>query len=501
MVAHKANNLTESLNSSSLNDINKNNNNNNLISFISQTENNPQFIWGGYYSGNLDVLSSKMLNSLHYDKALYSASIDAFKAHVRMCIKRSIIPEIQGKKLQTALEKVKKSFANNQINEAELPKLSSVDEVIKYLLFNEVGDIVNYLNVSYCKNEHEATTIRLWTKKALDNLDLMISNLQSALIEKAESNVKTIVPSYTHHQTSQATSLAHYMLSYVEAFGRDRERIKEIRNRVNSSPAGAYLGSGSSFEISRKMVARILDFSSVMGNSIDAINDRDFIVEFMSFASLCSTHLSKLAQVLLEWQHPNFNFICFDSDLLTQEPITGFSRYPEILEYIRSKSGLFYGNLINTLSMLKGLNNSFTRDLKESVEPMITTYNELINCINTIAALVARFTVNRKEMKEAAKDPIGSAPDILNWLLQNTSLNYTKAIEVTKKIITTCIKTDKKLSLLELDDLKAIEPQINSNIYSALISSRAVVSRRSEGATNPVKVRKMIRASKRKILA
>jgi len=236
------------------------------------------------------------------------------------------------------------------------------------------------------------------------------------------------------------------------------------------------------------MLARTLGFDGVMINALDAIHDRDFIAEFMSFAALCATHISKIVIDFIGWQHPQANFINIASQFLTSDPITQESRYPEILEHILMQSNILQGNISTTFNVLQ--NRPSLQDLQTLARLTVTTYDSLIRCLKLLTAIVGSFTINKKSMKKHAQSPYGLAPDIQHWLLQNTSLTHDAANRVTREIVALAVKRNKKLSLLELGDLEKICPEISSDIYSSLVTTRAIISRRTDGATSPVRARK-----------
>lgn len=462
-------------------------------------DNQYQQLWGGHYTGKIDKLCSDALSTIKFDWRFYNNSIKAYKAHIRMCVKRDVLNSKNGQALQDALDKIKKEINTGKI-QINPQHCKNIHSFIKNLVIENVGATIGeLLNIGYSEEEHDLTVLKLWMRDALDSTDLAIQNLQASCIDKAEANVKIVIPTYVHNQAGQAVSLAHYLMSYGEMLQRDRERIASTRMRLNTSPLGVHMGAGSSFDISRKMTSRALGFDKIAGNAMDVICDRDFAIEFMSTISICSTHLSKISQDLLNWNSPNTKFITFSTDFMSIDPFTQKARYAEVVEYIRSKSGTISGNLMNILMTLKGLDSSLSRDSNEIAEPIFNSHITLLNCLNIIAALVVDFKVNRKRTKERSQVPHSFGADILHWLLQNTSVDYTKALNITQKIITKAIEDGTKLSLLELNDLQKIEPQINDKIYSILIPLRAIIQKRTEGGTNHVNLRKSARVLRRKL--
>ena len=461
------------------------------ISKTKKSEKEARKLWGGYYVGNLGNLCREQLSSLRFDKDFYDVSIEVFKAHLKMCKKRKIIKSDDVDKLKTSLDKVKKEICSGRIN-LEDTEAESVHFAIKELVRKDVGDVVNELDIAHSVQEHETTVMRLWIRESLNRIDTAIKDLMLALLEQAEANIKIIMPSYLYKQISQPVSLANYLMSYVEALSRDRERLVAVWDRVNRSPMGAYISSGTSFEVSRSILARALDFKHILENSMDAIYNRDFVIDFMAFLSMNSVHLTRIAQDMLDWQDANADFIEFTPDLLAKDPISKNARYPQIIEYVRGKIGGVVGDLNNVLMSIKGISSGFSRDLTEIAEPVIRSAHSVEKSLKIMSILTANFRANRKKTKESAYSPDAFAEDILQWLLRNTSLDYFGAVDVTSKIINYSKSTKTKLSLISIETLKKISPDIDKNIYSVLISSRAVVNRRSAGS-NPTGVKKSIR--------
>lgn len=469
-----------------------------LASSIYQVEGMATPLWGGFFNSDSNELSKKMLSTLQMDKRLYAIAIESSKAQIRMHIKREIISEAEGRKLIKCLDQIKKEVSEGKYT------FDNTQTDIYDCIEKRVGEIagaeVDSLYIARSKNDQIAGDLKIWIRDAFDSLDGAMQNLQAALIDKAEENVKTMMPGYNHMQVEQPISLGHQLMAYAEMVGRDRSRIKDARARANTSPFGANSLAGSAFHISREMVSRLMGFDKAMTNSIDAVADRDFVVEFASVASIAAMHLSRIAEDLLFWHNPNNNFISFSDAFVVQSFLSPYKRDAKVVELVRAKSGKVYGALINLLTILKGLPVSFSQDLQESIEPAFDAYDTLLNNINIVSALIADFIVNRKQMKEAAQYGFSVANDVFNWLIINTGVSAKKAFSVTQQIINLAVKNDTKLSLIELTDLQKIEPKITDDIYSVLICSRAVISRRSPGGTNPVQIRKAIRSARRKYL-
>lgn len=470
----------------------------NVVSSVAQVEVVTKSLWGGYFSSSRDALSSKILSSISYDNRLYSVAIESMKAQMRMCLKRNIVPEHDAKRIIRALDKLKKEIIAKKIVIGGDSR--NIYTFLESCLDDTLGEVTNYLKIARSSGEQYSGDLRLWMRDACDVLDSVLQNLQAALIDKAEENVKMVVPSYVHNQVGPPVSLGHKLLSYVEMFGRDRQRFREARVRLNKSPFGAYMGVGTALHISREMTSKALGFDGIVQNALDAVTDRDFAIDFTAAVSTAMMHITRMVKDLIHWQSPYCNFISFSKDLVTQDHVVPNRYYPEILEVVRAKIGRVYGNMFNIMTIMKSLDNDITQDLQEVSEPVFDSYDTLFNSINIMAALTADFIVYRKEFKEAAQYGYSTAYDLMDWLIGSAEMTHERAACVTRQIIKHAMQKNKKLSLLELGELQEIDPKINEGIYSVFISSRAVISRRSAGGTNPVKVRKAIRAARREYM-
>jgi argininosuccinate lyase len=282
--------------------------------------------------------------------------------------------------------------------------------------------------------------------------------------------------------------------------GRDRSRIADARVRMNESPYSSGDISGTSFNYNIEMPARILGFSKASNNSVDAICSRDYAIEFLAIAANSIITLSRLSGEMIDWHSTSRKFIEFSNAFVEQSEVLPYKRDPEALEMIRAKSAKVCGGLSTVMMIVKGLPMEYSGDYREISEPVISSYDNLLNCLNTMSAMVADFTTNRKKMKEAASQEFSTTIDLVEWLLQNVTPSQSEAQRISREIVEYAITKGKKLSLLELTELKKIEPKINNDVYSALIPSRAMIGRRSGNGSNPVQIRKAIRAARREYL-
>jgi argininosuccinate lyase len=472
--------------------------NDNISSSVSQIEAMAAPLWGGHFKKGANEFTQKLTSSLSYDIRFYAVAIESIKAQTKMHIKRQIIQEVHGKAIIELLDKAKKEITDGKFSFNDGSK--SIYEVIFNYVKSNNPDAADWLSVSRSETYQISGDLRLWIRDAMDTLDSALQNLQAALIDKAEENVKTIFPGNVHNQLTQPVSFGLHLMAYGEAFGRDRSRIKDARKRLNESPFASGEIAGNSFNTSREMVARILGFDKTCSNAIDAINNRDFVIEYQAFCSICAVNISRLSEEMIQWHSSQLNYVSFSNDFVNQSQITPYRRDPEAIEMIRAKIGKVYGNLVHVLTILKSLPFEFTSDLKGLAEPVFESYDTMLNCINALSALIADLKINRKQMKEAATHSFSTAIDLVDWLIQTIHLSPKKAEAISRKIIEYAVEKGKKLSLLELKELQTIEPKITDDIYSVLIPSRAIIRRRSGNGSNPVQIRKAIRAARRNYL-
>jgi argininosuccinate lyase len=472
------------------------NSNDNVVSSIAK-EALATPLWGGHFSKGANKFTQKLVATLGQDRRYYSVAIESLKAQMRMVFKRNVVAEAEGRVVIEVLDKLKKEIVDGKF---VFDEGKDIYECIYNKLKKANEKAAQWLNVARSSSNQVAGDLKLWVRDAYDTLDSSLQNLQAALIDKAEENVKTLFPGYSNNQLVQPISFGHFLMAFVEMFGRDRSRIKDARKRMNESPFVAGEIAGNSFNVSREMVARSLGFDKASSNSIDAIASRDFVVEFLSFAATSSMHLSRIAEEMLRWHNSQNNYIAFSNEFVTQSQVVPYKRDPEAVEMIRGKASKIYGALVCVLTTLKALPVQFSSDLKDLSEPVFESYDTLLNAVNAMSALIADFKINRKQMKEAASHSYSTAIDLVDWLIQNIGYTPEKAQEKSRQIIEYSINKGKKLSLLDLKELKAIEPKITDNIYSVLIPSRALISRRSGSGSNPVQIRKIIRAARRNYL-
>lgn len=432
------------------------------------------------------------LNNMKASGRLFSVILDSFSAETRMKVKRNIIPDAAGKKIIDALGTIRKELTDGS---AKIDgNHSNIYSYIHARLSEILGETADYARIAYSQEDHNTGDLRAWVRNALDSLDSALQGLQEVLIGKAEENVKAVMPS-SFATPNPLTTLGLIIAGYVEMLGHDRSRIQDWKKRHNSSPFGLMNLSGSMFPINREMTSRILGFESVA-----ITNSKDDVAEFASLAALMAMQLGNLASEMLTWQSPALGYIEFSNDFITQNHLMDSKRDPESLELIRAKTSRIYGSLMSTLSLIKGLSIGSSRDIQELSEIAFDIYDTLHSSLNMMTALVSNFIVNRKNIKESIQMHYPTTPDIMNWLIMELGMPVRQAENVTKGIIEMAITKGKKLSLLDLSELRTLDSRITKEIYSVLIPSRSIVSKRSSGGPGPVQLKKALRHMRRRYL-
>ncbi len=447
---------------------------------------------------NMDPVISDYTSSFHYDYVLYPYALDSLKAQIKMCVKRSIVPSDEGKQLLDVIDEMIKESQDGAI--ALDGNYHSVYDAIASRIAQNAPQAAKWYNVTHSLYAQIAGDTRLLTRDAADSVDAMLAGLQSALLVQAEACVKTMYPAQAHSQLLQPSSFGHHIFAYVEIFGRARSRLEDFKERMNYSPYISGDMLGTSLGASREIVAKSLDFEGVVQNSVDAVCSRDFLMEFASILSSIAVGLSQLSQQMLTWNSTQYAYINFSSGLTSQDEVMPYRRSPIALERVRAKASKVISNMVSVYSSIQLRHLEPSAELSEMLDPVCEAIASVEDCIGVAEMFVSGMTLNRKAMKEAASKHFSTAKDLAVWIMNKTGCTPADANAKVRKIIDYAISKGSKLSLLELDEMTQFEPQIDADVYSVLIPSRAMIQRRSGGGSNPVQIRKALRHAKRKYL-
>ncbi|NQV20632.1 MAG: argininosuccinate lyase, partial [Rhodospirillales bacterium] len=379
------------------------------------------------------------------------------------------------------------------------PKLEDIHMHVESRLRELVGEAAGRLHTARSRNDQVATDFRLWVRDQIDALEAGLRALEETLLNKAEAHVDTILPGFTHLQVAQPVTFGHHLLAYVEMLERDRGRFTDCRRRLNECPLGSAALAGTSFPVDRDMTASALGFDRPTANSLDAVSDRDFVIEFLSAASLTAIHLSRLADEIVLWSSAQFGFIRLSDSFSTGSSIMPQKRNPDAAELCRGKTGRIVGALSSILVMLKGLPLAYSKDMQEDKEPTFDAADSLALCIAAMTGMIDDMTVNEAAMKTAAGTGHSTATDLADWLVRSLDIPFREAHHICGRIVQEADARELGLDELELDVFRAVDARITEAVYSVLGVDNSVRSRTSYGGTAPERVRDAISAARRRL--
>ena len=427
---------------------------------------------------------------------MYKEDITGSIAHVEMLFKQKIISFRIKNKIIYGLQKIKREISNNKF-EFNI-EYEDIHMNIEKRLFQIIGEDAGYMHTARSRNDQVITDLKMWIKTASKEINFNLDKLIKSTLNIAEQNIETIMPGFTHLQNAQAISFAHYLMSYVEMFSRDKKRFDNNLDSINESPLGVAAISGTTFNIDRHYTAKKLGFKNPTNNSIDTVSDRDFVLDFLYSISVCSIHISRIAEELIIWNSDGFNLINLSDKVVTGSSIMPQKRNPDLLEYLRGKSGFSLGNLFSMLTILKGLPLSYYKDLQDDKEIIFRSYDTLINCLKIFDEILKNISPKKKEMYELANNSFITATDLADYLVKNHNMSFRKAYEKTSEIVNIAEKKRKKLKDLKIEELQKIEPKLKSDILKIFDLKYSINSKKSYGGTSFENIKKMIMKYKKK---
>ena len=463
----------------------------------SEKQNNSK-IWGGRFSTSPNELMEEFNSSIQFDKRLYNQDIEGSIVHAEMLCKQKIISETDFKLIKSGLKKIKTEISNNNFNFSI--KLEDIHMNIENRLVDLIGDAGKKLHTARSRNDQVATDMKLWLRDRIDQIELDLKLLQKSLIEKSELYYDMLMPGYTHLQVAQPVTFGHHLLAYVEMIGRDRSRLIDCRKRLNESPLGSAALAGTSYPIDRDFVSQKLGFDKPTKNSMDAVSDRDFAVEFMSVSSLIAIHLSRLAEELVIWSSDRFNFVKLPESYTTGSSIMPQKRNPDAAELIRAKPGRIFGNLLSLMTVLKGLPMTYGKDMQEDKEPIFDTADTIEICIMNMEGMIKGLEPISNNMIDALQKGFPTATDLADYLVINLEIPFRDAHHLTGKIVLLAEEENCTLESLSLKDIQKIIPAADYKILEVLKIQNSVSSRNSYGGTAPENVLKAVKEAKKRFL-
>lgn len=454
--------------------------------------------WGGRFKGNTSKVVESFTESISFDRRLWRHDIHGSIAHAKMLGKQGIISKEDSRKIISGLEEIAKDIETGKFQFRE--DLEDIHMNIEAALIGKIGDTGRKLHTARSRNDQVALDLRLYIREELTGSISLLRQFQETLLNVAEMHINSLMPGYTHLQRAQPVLLSHHLLAYVEMLQRDVERARDSLKRISRLPLGACALAGTSLPIDRVYVAELLGFAEVAGNSIDAVSDRDFAIEFLSNSAILIMHLSRLAEELVLWSTEEFRFIELPDAFTTGSSIMPQKKNPDVAELVRGKTGRIYGNLLALLTAMKGLPLSYNRDLQEDKRPVFDTSDTIRACLIVLNEMFPGILFNAVRMRETAGDAYSTATDLAEYLVQK-GVPFRKAHEITGKIVLYSIKGKKKLGDLTLKELNSFSPVISKDIYSCLQPEESVKNKRSLGSTSLNEVRKQIRRLKKIVSA
>ena len=451
---------------------------------------NDQAIWNTRIKKNASSLFQKVGNSIDIDKRLYKQDILGSIAHVEMLFKQKIISFKIKNKIIYGLNKIDKEISKNKFEFNK--KYEDIHMNIEKRLFQIIGEEAGYVHTARSRNDQVITDFKIWIKDAVKDINTNINQVIRSAIKLAEKNVETIMPGFTHLKNAQAISFAHYLLSYVEMFSRDKKRFLNNLDSLNENPLGVAALAGTSFNIDRNFTTKKLGFDRPTNNSIDTVSDRDFVLDFLYTTSVCSMHISRIAEELIIWNSDGFNLINLSDKVVTGSSIMPQKKNPDLLEFLRGKSGSTYGNLFSMLTILKGLPLSYFKDLQDDKEIVFKSNDTLVNCLKILDEILKNCKPNKKKMLELANNGYTTATDLADYLVKNHSMSFRKAYQKTAAIVNFSEKKKKKLNELTLEELKKIEPKLKEDVLKVFDLNNSINSKKSYGGTSFDNIKKMI---------
>ncbi|MCH5162356.1 MAG: argininosuccinate lyase [Clostridiales bacterium] len=445
-------------------------------------------LWSGRFSAELNDIAELFNDSLPFDKAMYRQDIAGSVAHCKMLGKCKIITASEANAIVKGLEVILSDVESGKLN---IDGAEDIHSFVENALVSRIGDVGKKLHTARSRNDQVATDIRLYLRDGIDETVKLLKALVTALCRRAESELDTYMPAYTHMQKAQPTTLAHYFSAYANMFLRDAERLIDCRKRVNILPLGSGACASTTFPIDREYTAKLLGFDGVCDNSLDGVSDRDFAVEYLSAAALVMTHLSRINEEFIYWSGEEFGFIKLPDEFSTGSSIMPQKKNPDVSELLRGKSGRVFGELIAMLTVIKGLPLAYNKDMQEDKEPLFDADKTVRLALTVFTAMLEKLEFDRDAMKRASVGGFSCATEIADYLAAR-GVPFRTAHEITGNIVKSCIANGKNLQTLSLDEYKSFSPLFEQDIHTAVTAESAVSRRTVKGGCAPQEVKRQI---------
>jgi argininosuccinate lyase len=444
-------------------------------------------MWGGRFSSSPDAIMEAINASIDVDRHLYRQDIAASKAHAAMLADQGIITAEDATKIASGLDTILSEIEEGRFNFQRA--LEDVHMNVESRLAELIGAAAGRLHTARSRNDQVATDFRLWVRDTIDQLDAALADYQRALVEKALEHADTVMPGLTHLQTAQPVTFGHHLLAFVEMADRDRGRLADARKRLNESPLGSAALAGTSFPLDREMTAKALGFDRPTANSLDAVSDRDFVMETLAAATICAVHLSRLAEEIVIWTSPLTGLMRLSDKFTTGSSIMPQKRNPDAAELVRAKAARIAAAFQAIVVVMKGLPLAYQKDMQEDKESAMDALGALSLCLAAMTGMVRDIEPDVARMKKAAGEGYATATDLADWLVRTLNIPFRQAHHITGTIVAAAAKAGLPLHRVPLEEMQKVEPQITDDVFKVLSVDRSVQSRTSYGGTAPKNVR------------
>jgi len=463
---------------------------------MSQNKNN-KTVWSTRITKDTSSIFQKVGSSLSVDKRLFKEDIAGSIAHVEMLFKQKIITFKIKNKIIWGLNKIrneiiKKKFIFN-------PKHEDIHMSIEKRLFEIIGDDAGFIHTARSRNDQVITDFKIWLRNSTNEIINLLNSSIKIIVKNAEKNIETIMPGFTHLKNAQPISFAHYLLAYVEMFKRDKQRFKNNIENLLENPLGVAALAGTTFNIDRNYTTKKLKFSRPTNNSIDTISDRDFVIDFLYATSVCSIHISRLAEEFIIWNSDAFGLIKLNDRIVTGSSIMPQKKNPDQLEFLRGKTGNAFGNLFSMLTILKGLPLSYFKDLQDDKELVFKSFDQIKYSILIFNDILKNFSVDKKRMFELANKGYTTATDLADYIVIELNIPFRKAYQITAKIVNYAEVKKKRFDELSIEEIKKIEPKLNKEVLKIFDLKNSIKSKKSYGGTSFENIKKMINKYKKEL--
>ncbi|MBM3569266.1 MAG: argininosuccinate lyase [Alphaproteobacteria bacterium] len=456
-------------------------------------------LWGARFAAAPDAVMARINASIEVDRRMALEDIAGSRAHCTMLMRRRIVSRADGRRILAGLDRIERELRAGRF--CFSAALEDIHMNVEARLAALIGKPAGRLHTARSRNDQVATDFKLWVRGALDRLMADLAALARALLDQAGRHAATVMPGFTHLQLAQPVTFGHHLLAYVEMLLRDLDRARAARARSDESPLGAGALAGTSFPIDRRATARALGFARPAANSLDAVSDRDFALDYLATAAIVMVHLSRLAEELVLWVTPQFGLVRLSDAYTTGSSMMPQKRNPDAAELVRGKAGRVFGGLLGLLTVLKGLPLTYSKDMQEDKPPVFDAADTLDLALAAMTGMVRDLKADARRMRAAAGQGFATATDLADWAVQALNIPFREAHHIAGRAVAAAERKGVDLAQLSLAELRAIDRRIDARVFARLTVERAVASRDSEGGTAPVRVRTAVREARRRLKA